>query len=64
MAAVSCGSSGLRCSWRGRPGQDHIGPGKEFAFCSQSTVNPLKDFQQRGDISDLHFKKLTWLSGK
>ena len=47
-----------------RSGQDHIGPGKEFAFCSQSTVNPLKDFQQRSDISDLHFKKLTWLSGK
>lgn len=39
-------------------------PGNEFVFCFQSNENPLKDFKQRNDESDSHFKKITWLRVK
>lgn len=54
----------LRCSWSGRPGQDHTGTGNEVVFCFQSNEHPLKNFKQRSDKSDLHLKKITWLCAK
>lgn len=50
MAGVLWGRSGLRCSWRGRPGLDHTGPENEFVLFSE----------QRESMD----KKITWLYAK